>query len=231
MLRLIGFFLLALAALAVLRELPVVGGIFRIPLVGFYLAAIVVSAVLAWWGSRAVDRGRFQRMRRELGQTDTPHNRGKLGSLLLAQGRHRQAIPHLEAAVEGDPDEVDWPYRLGVALLEAGKPGEAVAPLERAVELQEGHAYGAALLRLSEALLRSGRAAEALEVVRRFERGYGETPESAYRRGVAAREAGRKDEAQASFQRVPELASSAARYQRSEARWWAWKAFWARLAS
>lgn len=229
MLRLVGFFALVLAALLVLRELPLVGGLFRIPLVGFYLAAIVVSGLLAWWGRWALDRARYRGLERELGRTDTPRNRGKLGALLLAQGRPRQALPHLLAAAEGDPGEVEWHYRLGCAWLRIGRPAEATAALERTLELSEEHAYGAAQLRLAEALTADGRAGEALDVLERHGRAYGDTPEALFRRGQALRASGRRAEAREAFARVPALARSAARYQRSEARGWVLRSLAARI--
>ena len=228
MLRLLGFFALTFVALVVLRQVPFIGGLFAIPLVGFYLAAVLVSLAIAWWGKRAIDRSRFARLERDLGQTDTPHNRGKLGSLLLAQGRPRKAVPHLEAAAAGYPDEVDWHYRLGCAWLGASRPAEAVEALERAVELSEEHAYGAALLRLAEALTASGRAEEALDVLARHVRSYGDTPEGVFRRGVAERAAGRRVEARRSFEAVPAVAKQSVRYQRKDARWWVLRSFIAR---
>ncbi len=230
MLRLLGFFALVLAALLVLRELPFVGGLFRIPLVGFYLAAIVVSGLLAWWGRWALDRARFRALERELGRTDTPRNRGKLGTLLLHQGRARAAAEHLAAASAGDPAEPEWDYRLGIALLAARRPAEAVEALERTVARSEEYAYGAALLRLAEALTALGRSADALAALERHERAYGETPEGLYRRGRAERAAGRRVEAARSFARVPQLVPGAARYQRAQARGWALRALLARLA-
>lgn len=229
MLRLLGFFALVFAALVLLRQLPFLGGLFAVPLLGFYLAAVLVSLGLAWWGRRALDRSRFARMRRDLGQTETPRNRGKLGTLLLIQGRPHQAVPHLAAAAEGDPDEVEWHYRLGCALLRSGRAGPASEALGRALELSEEHAYGAALLRLAEALTAQGRAEEALAVLERHARAYGETPEGCFRRGLAARAAGRAGEAREAFARVPGLAARAVRYQRAQARWWALRALLARL--
>jgi len=180
-------------------------------------------------GTAAGHRRRFQRMRRDLGQVDTPHNRGKLGALLLSQRRCAQAVPHLEAAVAGEPQSAEWRYRLGCAYLGARRREEAVEALTAAAELDEEHAYGAVLLRLVEALHGSGRHEEALAQVERFERGHGPTPESAYRRGLAHKALGRKDEAAASFDEVSRLAGGAARYQRAEARRFALRAFLARV--
>lgn len=40
--------------------------------------------------------------------------------IFLAAGRHRDAIPHLESAVELDPQNIDAHYRLGLCLIRLG---------------------------------------------------------------------------------------------------------------
>jgi hypothetical protein len=86
-LPLVGFFLLTFAVLWILRQIPGLGAIFGIPFLGFFLAAILVSALLARFGSQAVDKRRFRRAAVQFGTVETPHNQGKLGSLMLAAGR------------------------------------------------------------------------------------------------------------------------------------------------
>lgn len=229
MLRLFGYFAVVFVVLIVLRSIPVIGAPFRIPIVGLLLTVAVVGFVAERVGTGAVHRRRFQRMRRDLGQVDTPHNRGKLGALLLSQGRCAQAVEHLETAAAGEPQSAEWHYRLGCALLGARRREQAAAALTAAAGIDEEHAYGAVLLRLVEALHASGRHEEALEQVRRFERNHGPTPESAYRRGLAFKTLGRKAEAAASFDDVSRLTAGAARYQRGEARRFALRAFLARV--
>lgn len=225
MLRLLGFFVVVLLALQVLRQVPVIGRLFDIPILGFWGAAILVSVVASKLAAMAVDRRRFARKRRELTNVETPHTQGKLGSLLLASGRKRAAIEPLQRAAAGEPDSATWAYRLGCALLGAGRAADAVLPLARAAELDEEHAYGAVQLRLAEALTKSARGDEALTVLDRFEKNHGESPESAFRRASALRALGRKSEARASYRRVRELFRAAVRYQRNAARGFALRAF------
>jgi len=227
--RFLGFFLLTFAALWVLRQVPGLGRLFDVPLLGFYLAAVIVSVVLARVGTRAVDRRRLGGEVRRLGAVDTPHNRGKLGSLHLAAGRARKAVPHLEVAVLGEPDEVEWRFRLGQAYLASGRPQEAAEALARAVELDEEHAYGGVLLSLARARQVAGDPRGALEALERFERNNGPSAESAYRRGQALRWAGEKERARGALGEVGALAAQAPRYQRAEARGWALRALWSRL--
>lgn len=228
-LRLVGFFGLVLLVLFVLRELPVVGALFRIPLLGFWGTAILVSAGLSWLAQRGLQMGGLRSRIRALGATDTPHNQGKLGSLLQQSGQNRRAIPPLENAVAGDPGIADWPYRLGCARLATGDAEGALEALRQAAAIDEEHAYGQVLLKQAEAETRAGRPDDALATLARVERNHGPSPEQAYRRGVALARAGRKPEARASYAEVGRLASQAAGFQKGDARTWAFKAFLARL--
>lgn len=227
-LRLAGFFALVLVALALLRQVPYVGGLFH-GLFGFWIGAILLSALLTWASGVLLRRRRLAVRVRELGHVDSPHNQGKLGALLLAHGRGASAVEPLRLAVAGEPQATEWHYRLGCALLAAGEPAEAIEPLQRAVELEEEHAYGAVLLRLAEALTRAGRPEAALAAIERFEKNHGPSPESAYRTGVALRGLGQKTEARAAFARVSELAAKAAAYQRGANRGWVLRALLARV--
>lgn len=229
MLRLLGFFVLVLVVLQLLRLVPVLGVPFRIPLLGFWLSAILVGAGLSKLAADALDRRRQRALERRLGAVDTPHNRGKLGTLLLTQGRAARALPHLEAAAAGESETAEWHYRLGIARLALRRNAEALAAFERAAALDPDHAYGAVWLRLAEAARANGDPERALEVLGRFERERGATPESAFRRGRALRSAGRRGEARAAFAEVPALARGLAAYQRKDAVGWVARAFLARL--
>jgi tetratricopeptide (TPR) repeat protein len=228
-LRLIGFFVLVMIVLQALRFIPILGHLFQIPFFGFWIAAILCSLVISKLASDAVDRRRLKSRERELAAVDTPHNQGKLGLLLLTSGRPQRAIEPLRRAAAGEPGSADWAYRLGCALLAAGRAAEAVPELERAAAADEEHAYGAVQLRLAEALHSTGRSAEALAALDRFERNHGDNPECAYRRGLVLKTLGRKSEALQSLARVGELVRSSARFQRGAARGWAWRALWARV--
>ena len=224
MLRLIGYFLLVFVALAVLRQLPFVGAVFDIPFVGFYLAAIVVSLVSARMGSKLVDKRRLRRSISALGEVDTPHNAGKLGALLAGQGKHREALPHLEKAWAYDGEVAEWAYRVGRSRLSLGDIEGASEALAKAVLVDEEHGYGEALRRLSEALTLGGSPDEALTRLDRHDVIYGETPESAYLRGRAHQGRGDREAAKAAFARAPGLVEDVVKYQRAGARAWALRA-------
>lgn len=229
MLRLVCYFGLVLATWALLRHLPVLGPFLRVPLLGFFVAMALVGLLARYFGRALVARRRLQRALRELGALDTPHLRGKLGSLLVAERKHARAIPELLAAVEGEPQSAEWRYRLGLALLGAKRPAEAARAFEETLERNPEHAYGAALLRLAEARRASGEPAAALAALERYERAHGPVPESAHGRGLALRALGERERARASFREVSQLAARAPRYQRAAARRWIWRARLARL--
>ena len=229
MLRLVAFFVVTLVVLHLLRQVPVLGRVFDIPILGFWGAAILVAAAASKLADLAIRRRRMRRRLSDLVHVETPHNQGKLGSLLAGEGRYKEAIPHLERAVAGEPKVAEWRYRLGCALLRTRRPGEAALALEEAVAIDEEHAYGAVLARLAEARLASGDPAGSLEAIRRRETNHGPDAESAYRRGLAEKAAGRKSEARASFAEARRLAGSAARFQRAQARKWAFLSYFAGL--
>lgn len=223
--RLLGYFVLVLATMFLLRLVPWIGGLFAIPWLGFLLAAGLVSAVLSFTTVRALDRRRARALERQLGAVDTPHNQGKLGSLVLAQGRAKAAVAHLERAVAGEPDHAEWSYRLGCAYLRAGRPADARTALRHAAAIAEEHAFGAVTLRLSQAELEAGDATRALEALALHERNHGPSPESAYRRALALRGVGRRDEARAALAEVPALAARSASFQRREQQRWVWASY------
>ena len=230
MLRLIGFIVLVLVLTMVLGQLPLIGPFFRhTGIFGIWITAILLSWAMTHYGQRAYVVRRDQAQLSALEAVDNPHNHGKAGALLLAQGRAARARPHLEAAVAGEPDSAEWRYRLGSALMELRRPDQAREHLQRCVELEQEYAYGAAQMKLTEAFLAGGHTGEALAALDVFERNHGPTPESSYRRGVTLKTLGRRDEAKASFREVSDLAAKAVRFQKKSANAWVLRAWVAGL--
>ncbi len=99
-----------------------------------------------------------------------PRPRAWLGTLLLEQGPStlQAAMVELRAAVGLDPDYAYGNYQLGRALLQQGKPSEAVAPLRRALTRDPG--YREALYSLSQALRQLGKTAEYRSALARFKK-------------------------------------------------------------
>jgi tetratricopeptide (TPR) repeat protein len=60
---------------------------------------------------------------------------GRAGAALLAAGRPREALVHLEAAIGAQPADSALRHRLGLALAALGRPGRALAEFEQAAGL------------------------------------------------------------------------------------------------
>ncbi|HUR27551.1 MAG TPA: tetratricopeptide repeat protein, partial [Planctomycetota bacterium] len=131
-------------ALLLANLLPHVPGIGRVfgGIWGFWIAVILMSALVARFSGQLLERRRMRRQLAEFGRVETAHNQGKLGTLMLQRGSVRSAIPALERAVAGEPGVAEWRYRLGVALRASGEPGRAAKELEAALALAPAHAYG-----------------------------------------------------------------------------------------
>ena len=229
-LRMLGFFLLAWVLLGVLQTLPGIGGLFR-GFFAFWFVLIGLSVAFERGSRWLLRRRKLESELRALGNVESPHNQGKLGSLLLAHGRAGEALEALERATEGEPDVAEWHYRLGQALLARDRGQEAVAALERAAAIDEEHAYGGVQLALAEAHQALGQYERALERCATFERNHGPSPESAYRRGLALRGSGDKAGSARAFEQVARLAEDGPRYQRRDNGRWVRRARLARLRS
>jgi len=223
--RILGYIVLVLIVWQLLGFVPVLGHSF----IGLWVAVLITSALVGRFGRQLVSRRKDIAQVRSLAAVDSPHNHGKLGSLLLGRGRTRAALPHLEQAVAGEPETIEWSYRLGLAYEALGRRDEARAALQRVIDEDAEYAYGAAQLRAATLALAAGETERSLELLDIHDRNHGESPESAFRRGKSLRSAGRRDEAMEAFGRVGDLARNAARYQRGEAQSWALRAFFARL--
>ena len=98
--------------------------------------------------------------------------------------------------------------------------------LRACTALDEEYAYGAAQMRLAEALGGDGRHEEAHAALEIPERNHGPTPESAYRRGRALKAMGDRDRARGAFAEVARLAGEVAGYQKRDAALWNLRARW-----
>lgn len=222
------FFLGTLILLNVLRALfggvPVIGWILGAPLIGFWVTAILMGILISKGAEAALNRRQRTNLVKSLGAVDTPHNKGKLGSLLLDQGRAGAALEPLEAAASGEPEIAEWHYRLGCARFELKDFEAARESLSRALELDDEYAYGGARMRLARTLARLGRHGDAFDQLETLERFHGPSPESAYRRGQMLLELRRKEEAHSAFREVEGLAESAAKFQKRSNAQWVWRA-------
>lgn len=86
---------------------------------------------------------------------------------LLDAGQANEAIATLREALESDPDDVAANQLLGVALLQAGQPGAAVFPLEKAAEKALAENDANPSLVLAKALLHLQRGTDAVRALDR----------------------------------------------------------------
>ncbi len=230
MLRFILFFAAVLVLTRILAGLPIVGALFGIPFMGFWFTAILLSVAMAKLGSDAMDHRARRNLERSLGAVDTPHHKGKLGALLLSQGRAKKAIPLFEAAVEGDPTSLEWRYRLGMARLQGeADPKAALAAFDSVLGEDDEFGFGAAMLLSAQAAKAAGYPDNALERVRRYELGQGPTPESALLRAELHKSKGDRGASNAALDEIPGLVRLAPKRQASRS--WAirWRALIVRL--
>jgi tetratricopeptide (TPR) repeat protein len=230
-LRVAGFFVLSWFLFAVLARTPLLGPLLaRTGVLGFIGCTVVLAASSAWLAERALRAQRVGAEIRRLVAVDRPRNHGKIGALLLSNGRARAALEHLERAVAGEPEVAEWHYRRGCALGRIGRGGEARESFERALALDPEYAYGAARMQSAVLLARAGEIDAALAQLARFERDHGANCESACRRGLLLKSSARLGEARAAFDEAVGLERLAPRYQSGAARRWALRARLARLS-
>jgi protein O-mannosyl-transferase len=91
---------------------------------------------------------------------DMPHLHANLGLVLLTLGRPTEALPHLERAAAGDPDDLVLQTHLGAALGQTGDLAGARRRLD--VVLQRRPDFVDALINMGFTLTADGRPAEAL---------------------------------------------------------------------
>lgn len=220
MLQLIGFFLASWLLLMVLRWVPGIGAVFQIPLLGFFLASLIVSWIFSKLAHEWVEHRRERRIEAQFQGLSTPHHEGKLGSLLLARGRAKRARAHLERAVAGDSQSLEWRWKLAQAQYALRNYAPAIEAAQAVLQREPDYAYGEPLLLLARSQRRLGQAALALEWVERYEHSQGASPCAWYERGRALRALGRKAEARRAFAEVSKASATRVRWQRKEDRVW-----------
>lgn len=144
---------------------------------------------------------------------------GELGALLLAAGRPERALPLLERADRAAPDP-QTALRLGVARDRLDDEAGAEREFRRALELRPG--YGPARIALGTLLRSRGRTKEAIEVLEAAVRS-GSNEERAralVALGAAYLSAGRRADAERSFEKAILYAPARAEIRLGVARAW-----------
>lgn len=94
--------------------------------------------------------------------------RRDLAKIWLEKKRPRRALPLVLEARRREPDSVELAFLHGKALLEAGRPEEALGPLVEAAHRDERFQYGDAYLVAGRSLYALGRNAEAEDAFARY---------------------------------------------------------------
>lgn len=228
--RLLSFLLLAGAIFVLGRHVPVVGGLWvRLPVLALLGSAMLAAVILERFGQAAQVRRRARAQIADLSAVDTPAQRAKLGTALLAAGKPRQALEPLAEALAAQPDNLELAWRRGQALLRLGRTRDAIEALRATIERDPELGYGQAQLDLAEACRRLGEWRRGLDALETFERNHGASFVSAYERGRLHRGAGERALAREAFGEVSDLARTAPKYQRGQAGWFALRAALLRL--
>jgi Tfp pilus assembly protein PilF len=140
-----------------------------------------------------------------------------LGLILESEAKPNEALDAYRHAIEwqeGTPHQSEQPYlNLGSLLLELDRAAEAIAPLEKAVELGANNA--SCHLKLGTAYLRTNQLPEAQRALEKAERLDPENAAIHYQLGKFYKQTHQMDKAKIEFQRTEELQSRAAKTQPS----------------
>jgi len=185
------------AAGAGLSQLPRQGGIITGALLAILLGALTWQQAAIYRNSVAL----YEATLRSNPDAWLAHH--NLAMILDDDGRHDEALPHIERTLALRPDYTEALNNLGNCLTHLERPGEAVAPLERAIKLRP--AYAEAQNSLGATFMALGRKEEGraqFETAVRLQPDYA----TAHRNlALALANAGRVPEALGHFERVTAL--------------------------
>lgn len=162
------------------------------------IAALVFPPVPAWlrlrWSelrlSLTSDRSPLLRAMGELQHFASAQRHFEVGRLALLRREFGLAVPHLQAAIEMDPQMAAAHHQLALAMFRHGQIGAAALEFARAEELDPGHAFGDALLYLGRCLDLADHHSQAVEALRRHRAQHGGSHRSHYWLGLALHAAG-----------------------------------------
>jgi hypothetical protein len=128
--------------------------------------------ILEWAGWRRMDTlwkeySRRKELEREIQVNDIPGHRMELAQIYLNEDRYEDCLRTLKPALDEDPENLRSQFIAGKALVELGRPREAIAHLEYVIEQEPQYDFGEALLVLAVAYEHTGAPDRALEVYRK----------------------------------------------------------------
>jgi hypothetical protein len=83
-------------------------------------------------------RPSLDELRYRLNQSPTPANRMALGERLVEDGQYAEALPHLQAVLQREPDHCLFLFLLAFTQRSLGQPEQARAPLEKLIARHPG---------------------------------------------------------------------------------------------
>lgn len=206
----------------IILAIPWLGGI-------VYLVAVVLPSLAGGATARRLSQGaretldperEYRRAKAATDDTPTVHNQMRLAKAAAALGRHGEAESLYRHAAQGvHADDPTLLLGLALALIELGRPGEALALLDSLGRDPAAGRTPAAALALGRAYEGLGRAAEADTA---YQWAAGRLPglESLGRYAAFLARTGRRDEAREALAEMDDRIAKADRQFRKEGRAW-----------
>lgn len=189
----------------------------------FFSEYMPVMRVGGGFGARKVTAQDERRALADVKRLDSAAAWTAYASILRARRQFAKAVDAGKKAVERDAGSIDANYELGLALLGAGRPGEAVAPLKGVVDRDAAYQSGDALAALSQAQENSGDSKAARDSLEELAKSSGR-PENLYRLARLQGLAGDRDAALRSLRRIVDEAEYVPDYLQRDVKPWVKKA-------
>lgn len=122
----------------------------------YFFSEVMPIRVGGSWGGRKASVEDERRALTDVKRLDSPAAWAAYAGVLRARGQFAKAADAGQQAVRRDPQSIDARYELGLALLGASRPGEAVEHLRAVVAKDRAYPSGDALFALAQAQEGSG---------------------------------------------------------------------------
>ncbi len=143
-----------------------------------------------------------------------------LGRLLAGQGKFKEALPHMEAAIARMDESAETNYFLGLCLLHCGQSESGIEYIEKALELSPSFLYGEPRRVLARHYFDSGNYREAAEQARLCVKKNTSAVEGWYLLGASEQELGNKKKARQAYASAVEAYNNLPHYLKLAGRSW-----------
>jgi Tfp pilus assembly protein PilF len=145
----------------------------------------------------------------------------QLGLIYMQRRQLDEAASSFRRAIDILPQEAEAQLHLGRVLRAQGKPAEALAHLQAAVNADTNVSLQEGWRDLGATLLDLGQVEQALPILERYTNRRSYDPEGLFAYAMALRRSNRHEEARQAFQQTIEAAQTAPAYRRAQLRRWA----------